>query len=34
MPNILKNIMEDCVASLKVKLKVDGSIAKTWYESK
>ena len=34
MPNILKNIMENCVSSLKVKLKVDGSIAKTWYESK
>jgi len=34
MPAILKNIMENCVDTLKVKLKVDGSIAKTWYECK
>ena len=34
MPNILKNIMESCVDTLKVKLKVDGSLAKTWYECK
>ena len=34
MPNILKNIMESCVDTLKVKLKVDGSLAKTWYDCK
>lgn len=34
MPRILKNIMENCVDTLKVKLKVDGNIAKTWYECK
>ncbi len=34
MPQILKNIMENCVSSLKVKLKVDGSLAKTWYDCK
>lgn len=34
MPNILKNIMEHCVSNLKVDLKVDGSLAKTWYDCK
>lgn len=34
MPKILKNIMENCVNTLQVKLKVDGSLAKTWYECK
>ena len=33
MPSLLKDLMENCV-ELKVKLKVDGSIAKTWYDCK
>ena len=33
MPSLLKELMENCV-TLKVKLKVDGSIAKTWYDCK
>lgn len=33
MPSLLKDLMENCV-QLKVKLKVDGSIAKTWYDCK
>lgn len=34
IPNILKNIMENCVSDLKVKLEVDGSLARTWYQCK
>lgn len=34
IPKILKNIMENCVDNLDVKLEVDGSLAKTWYECK
>ena len=34
LPKILKNVMENCVDTLKVKLKVDGSLAKTWYDCK
>lgn len=30
----LKEIMENCVSILKVRLKVDGSLAKTWYDCK
>ena len=33
MPSLLKELMENCV-QLKVKLKVDGSLAKTWYDCK
>ena len=33
MPSLLKDLMENCV-SLKVKLKVEGSLAKTWYDCK
>ena len=33
MPSLLKDIMENCV-KLNVKLKVDGSLAKTWYDCK
>lgn len=34
MPQKLKHIMENCVSDLSVKLKVDGSLAKTWYDCK
>ena len=33
MPKLLKELMENCVSML-VKLKVEGSLAKTWYECK
>ena len=33
VPPLLKEIMENCV-NLNVKLKVDGSLAKTWYDAK
>lgn len=33
IPPLLKEIMENCV-KLNVKLKVDGSLAKTWYDAK
>lgn len=33
MPSLLKDLMENCV-SLKVKLKVEGSLSKTWYDCK
>ena len=33
MPSLLKDLMENCV-SLQVKLKVEGSLAKTWYDCK
>ena len=34
LPIVLKNVMEHCVDTLKVKLKVDCSLAKTWYDCK